>query len=113
MIKTIKHFKGGSLSSTCLLEDGGKLFVRKSVSLVHNREYGFQRWYSQLKKLQKYSIMFPGLFPSVLNYGMTDNNAYFDMEFFKDAINAHQYINECNSQKKVDTFFKSLINLKG
>jgi len=109
MTKTIKHFKGGSLSSTCLLEDGGKLFVRKSVSLVHNREYGFQRWYSQLKKLQRYSIMFPGLFPSVLNYGMTDNDAYFDMEFYKDAINAHQYIDECNSQKKVDIFFKSLI----
>ena len=67
MAKIIKQFKGGSLSSTNLIEDRGELFVRKSVSLINNREYGFQRWYSQLKKLQRYSVMFPGLFPSVLN----------------------------------------------
>ena len=110
MAKIIKQFKGGSLSSTNLIEDRGELFVRKSVSLINNREYGFQRWYSQLKKLQRYSVMFPGLFPSVLNYGRTDTDAYFDIEFYQDAINAHQYVEECDSQKKVDIFFKSLIS---
>lgn len=41
------RLKGGSLSGTYLCQpDHGEPFVRKEVSLVHNREYGFQRWYS-------------------------------------------------------------------
>ena len=75
MAKLVKKFKGGSLSSTNLMEESGKLFVRKSVSLIDNREYGFQRWYSQLKKLQRYSVMYPNLFPPVLNYGKTDKES--------------------------------------
>ena len=110
MAKLVKKFKGGSLSSTNLMEERGKLFVRKSVSLVDNREYGFQRWYSQLKKLQRYSVMYPDLFPPVLNYGKTDEESYFDIEFYENSINAHQYLEDCDSQKKVDIFFKSLIS---
>ena len=53
-MKVITTFKGGSLSSTLLMQDNKDMFVRKTVSLVENREYGYQRWYSQLKKLQRY-----------------------------------------------------------
>jgi len=110
MAKLIRKLKGGSLSSTNIMQDAEGLFVRKSVSLKENREYGFQRWYSQLKKLQRYSILFPGLFPDVLNYGCDNKDAYFDIEFFPDAITAHQYIKECNSKKEVDVFFNLLIS---
>jgi len=41
--------KGGSLSKTYRL--GNK--VIKTISLEDEREYGYVRWYSQQKKLQK------------------------------------------------------------
>lgn len=110
MTKIIREFKGGSLSSTNLIEKDGELLVRKSVSLKENRIYGFQRWYSQLKKLQRFSIMFPGMFPDVIDYGTYNSEAFFDMEFFEDSFNAQEYIYECKSKEKIDIFFNSLIS---
>jgi hypothetical protein len=109
MAKLLKKLKGGSLSSTNVMEESGRIFVRKSVSLIENREYGYQRWYSQLKKIQRYSIMYPGLFPKLLDYGVIDKESYFDIEFYASAVNAYNYLKDCNSQKKVDIFFKALI----
>jgi hypothetical protein len=83
----ITKLKGGSLSST-YLHDDGKKFIRKNISLSENREYGYVRWYSQLKKLQRYNTMYPDLFPKVLNVSSDDSGtAYFDLEYmegFKD-----------------------------
>lgn len=73
--------KGGSLSRTSLHIDGENRFVRKEVSTKENREYGFVRWYSQLKKLQK--LGGTGVFPKILNVSVTDNTAYFDLEFLR------------------------------
>ena len=77
----ITKLKGGSLSSTSLYEDGNKKFIRKSVSTKDNREYGYVRWYSQLKKLQRFGDT--GLFPKVLNVGYENNTAYFDIEYLE------------------------------
>ena len=73
--------KGGSLSSTYLIEEGDKKFIRKCVSLTKDREYGYVRWYSQLKKLQRLESDLPGLFPKVLNVSYDDGEAYFDLEY--------------------------------
>lgn len=75
--------KGGSLSSTYLIEQDNKKFIRKSVSLTENREYGYVRWYSQLKKLQRYNTEFPRLFPRVLQVCYEDEMAYFDLEYME------------------------------
>lgn len=77
----IIRLKGGSLSSTSLYDDNGKKFIRKSIDTNQNREYGYVRWYSQLKKLQKYGGT--GLFPKVLGVGTTDNGVYFDIEYLE------------------------------
>lgn len=73
--------KGGSLSSTYLIEQDNKKFIRKTVSLKENREYGYVRWYSQLKKLQRYNTEFPRLFPKVLNVSYEKDDAYFDLQY--------------------------------
>jgi hypothetical protein len=59
------------------------MFVRKFISTDSNREYGYVRWYSQLKKLQRYDTLFPGLVPKVIDVGITDNGAYFDIEYIE------------------------------
>lgn len=82
----ITHLKGGSLSATYLVEDDTK-YVRKEISLKDNREYGFVRWYSQVKKMQVLSIHFPHLFPVILKMSVDDEKAFYDMEYlegFKD-----------------------------
>ena len=79
-MRSIK-LKGGSLSSTYYHGVIGEEFVRKSVNRDVNREYGYVRWYSQLKKLQRYNTQYPNLFPQVLRAGIHDNNPYFDLEY--------------------------------
>lgn len=79
---SIVQLKGGSLSSTFLVDQA---FIRKEISTKSDREYGYVRWYSQLKKLQRYSKSFPDLFPKVLEVGYSGDRAYFDIEYFPDA----------------------------
>lgn len=110
MLRKVSVFKGGSLSSTCLMQDGGNKFVRKTVSLSKNREYGYQRWYSQLKKLQRYNHLFPSTFPKVLGFGINEEYAYFDIEYFEDYQNAHQFLLKCDEKEKIDNLFNSIIS---
>lgn len=77
----ITNLKGGSLSSTSLYEDENTEFIRKEIQTKVNREYGFIRWYSQLKKLQK--LQDTGLFPKMLGVGTTKSTAYFDLEYLR------------------------------
>lgn len=79
------QLKGGSLNSTCLhITEQGK-FVRKSINTDQDREYGYVRWYSQLKKLQRFNQLFPNLTPRVIDVGVIDNAAYFDIEYIEDG----------------------------
>ena len=55
--------------------------MRKEISTKENREYGYVRWYSQLKKLQRLSGIYPALFPKILHVGHTSDTAYFDLEY--------------------------------
>lgn len=104
-----KHLKGGSLSATYLIIDNDKTFVRKEVSLTQNREYGFQRWCSQLKRMQRYSVLFPGVFPKILKYGYEKDFAYFDMEYMDNFITAHQFLISTNDYDKISAFTTNLI----
>jgi len=79
-MKTIS-LKGGSLSRTYWLPD--EKIVRKEISRVGNREYGFMRWYSQLMKLQQYNTLYPNLFPKVVNVDSTSVEAWFDLEYLE------------------------------
>lgn len=76
----ITQLKGGSLSTTTL-HDGDKPFVRKSIDRATDREYGYVRWYSQLKKLQQINTEFPRLVPRILRVGVDGQQAYYDMEY--------------------------------
>ncbi len=108
------RLKGGSLSGTYLCEgDGIQPFVRKDVSLVHNREYGFQRWYSQLKRMQRFSILFPGVFPDLRTYGMLQDPvhgdmAFFDMEFIPNAVTVQEFLMQTADHARIDRMFAAL-----
>lgn len=73
--------KGGSLSNTYRLPQYDT--VCKEIIRDKNREYGFVRWYSQLKKLQRYNTQYPNLFPKVLGVNVDKDKATFKIEYMK------------------------------
>lgn len=102
--------KGGSLSGTYLYKpQGAKPFVRKEASLSEHREYGFQRWYSQLKRLQRYSVLFPGIFPKLITYGKSGDLAYFDLEFVEEAVTIHEFLTVTTDKTLIDALFTELV----
>jgi hypothetical protein len=81
MMTIVLPLKGGSLSNTYRLPQYD--LVCKEVVRDKNREYGFVRWYSQLKKLQRYNTQYPNLFPKVLGVNVDGTTAGFKMEYMK------------------------------
>ena len=110
-MKKIK-LKGGSLSGTYLcMSDTGESFVRKDVSLIENREYGFQRWYSQLKRLQRYGNMFPGIFPKLIDYGRDGDLAYFNIEFIEGSQTVREFVSQTSDTQLIDEMFAQLVSV--
>ncbi len=107
MKKTL--LKGGSLAGTYLVECVGERFVRKEIHLNENREYGYQRWYSQMKRIQRYNSLFPGLFPELLRHGMDGCVAFFDLEYLNDSVNCHNYISSLDNETQVKKVFDRIV----
>jgi hypothetical protein len=108
----IKDLKGGSLSTTELHEIDGVRYVKKKINLIKEREYGFVRWYSQLKKIQRYSVDFPSLFPKIINVSYETDNAVLTlqhMDGFRDikTILSEDKLTEQQIIKIVDAVWKS------
>jgi hypothetical protein len=94
-LKVLEVLKGGSLGRTELIQISEKdLRVRKSISSQENREYGEVRWHSQLKRLQRYESLLPGIFPRVLQLGTTQDSYFFDIEYFQGFCNLKTYFSE-------------------
>ncbi len=110
MVQTQTRLKGGSLSGTYLLAgEGGEKRVRKNVSLLENREYGFVRWHSQLKRLQRFGELFPGVFPKVLEVGREDSHAYFDIEFIEGSISGFEFLAGNPPEEEIRCYFNALV----
>ena len=110
----LKVFKGGSLSSTKLINHPDyKKCVLKKVSNNLNREYGFVRFCSQIKRHSQLQSIEPELFPKILNMGINIKNdtAYCIYEYKEGYISIFDFLNEFkvpNSQLKQAAF--NLIN---
>ena len=102
--------KGGSLAGTYVITTSSGQYVRKEISLVENREYGYQRWYSQLKRLQRYHTLFPDLFVKVEGYGLDNGLAYFDMPYYENAVNCYEYLKKCKDDDKIINLKRLIIN---
>tara|TARA_S200000501_G_C20868696_1_gene763294 strand:- start:3604 stop:4590 length:987 start_codon:yes stop_codon:yes gene_type:complete len=71
--KKIKIFKGGSLSSTSLINhDEFGDCILKEISIEHDREYGFVRFSSQIKRHIILKSFMPNIFPDILEMGINN-----------------------------------------
>ena len=107
-MKKIK-LKGGSLSGIFLCEPKiGKPFDRKEVPLIENREYGFQRWYSQFKRIQSYELLHPDMFPRITGCGKEGDSAFFDMDYFSDSQTIIDFLNSILNKNDIQIVFDAL-----
>jgi hypothetical protein len=106
----ITRLKGGSLSGTYLIRDGAATFIRKEVSTTANREYGFYRWFSQLKKLQRLRQTHPALFPRVLDIDSSDGRAWFDLECVEGSVMVSEYLHGHCSPADTDRVFEAFVS---
>jgi len=77
----VMPLKGGSLSKTYRLPQYN--IVGKEVNSYKEREYGFMRWYSQTKKMQRMSALHPDLFPKILKVHADGGTATLKMEWLE------------------------------
>ena len=107
----IKELKGGSLSKTEVYDDGGKLFVRKSISIFENREFGLTRWQSQVRKLQTFSTYLPDNSLPIIKMGSNEEYYFFDMAYKNDSKNLYDALKDGVCPKKMSRAAANLINL--
>ncbi len=117
-LNILKTFKGGSLSSTKLIEHPKFGYcILKTVSTEQNREYGFVRFSSQIKRHNILKSYEPELFPEILEVGIDEfsKNAYAIYEYKKDFIPIIQFLlgkpNNQDIKKSVDNLINSLNKL--
>ncbi len=96
-IEIIKVFKGGSLSSTQLINH--PIFnkcILKKVSNSSNREYGFVRFCSQIKRHSQLRSCEPKLFPEILEVGIDieSKQAYCIYKFMQEYISIFDFLND-------------------
>ena len=77
----IVTLKGGSLSKTYRMPQYNT--VCKDISVQGEREYGFMRWYSQVKKMQRLSALHPDLFPKILGVYSDGETATLKLEWLE------------------------------
>jgi len=112
-LNILKLFKGGSLSSTKLIEHPkyGECIL-KTVSTEINREYGFVRFSSQIKRHNILKNYEPELFPEILEVGIDDysKNAYALYEYKKDSIPIIQFLLQRPKKQDIKKIADNLIN---
>ena len=91
-MEIIKELKGGSLSRTVVVRDGSNFFVRKYVSIHHDREYGLVRWQSQLRKLQLINQFLPNSCPNLIKLGQEDDCYFYDIPYYENYLNCYSAI---------------------
>jgi hypothetical protein len=80
-MKIVSELKGGSLSRTQIVDRGGELFVRKSISALDNREYGLVRWQSQVRKIQLLENVLGDLIVPITSLGLDKDFYFYEMPY--------------------------------
>jgi len=90
MMDIINILKGGSLSKTVVIQDGGRKFVRKFISHKINREFGLVRWQSQIRKLQLLNKFVPQYSVAIEKIGIFEDSYFYDIPYFDGAVNCYE-----------------------
>ena len=98
-LEIVKNFKGNSFSSTYLLAQNGKLFVRKYIIKTPNTLEHYEKLKRQCDDLKRFYFYNPTLVPKILNDTDTQFDYYVDLEY----LDGHKQLDtyDKNTQKNV------------
>ena len=111
--KKIKIFKGGSLSSTSLINnDEFGDCILKEVSIENDREYGFVRFSSQIKRHIILKSFMPNIFPDILEMGINNfqGKAYCLYEYKEGYIPLLEFLKVERDKLRVKKATKNLLS---
>lgn len=108
-MRILHDLKGGSLSSTSVVTDGREKFVRKSIAIDANREYGLVRWQSQLRKMQILNKLFPTNTLPIINAGTTGGSYFFDLPYLENSKNLYEALKNDVSEEVISDKLTSLL----
>ena len=115
-MKLILVLKGGSLSKTEVYTDRGHTWVRKSISVDNEREYGIVRWQSQLRKLQLLRERLPNNVVPIHNAGLSNGYYFYDMPYVSRSYNLvealHNGINPTLISEKLSGLIRNLASFQ-
>jgi hypothetical protein len=107
----IKELKGGSFSSTKVIEfSDSEKRVRKFVASYENREYGLVRWQSQVRRMQHLHTILPDNTPPILKMGVSGKNFFYDIPYYESSQNLFEYLSEYG-EPEADTLFDEIKNI--
>ncbi len=105
----LKMFKGGSLSKTLLIENSGKLFVRKVISKDKSMSSKYLKLKQQCNDLKRLSKLCREVIPKIYKEEENSFEYYYDMEFFPDHDLLVNYSN-VEKLKAVKLLLKKMSN---
>jgi hypothetical protein len=109
--KLIKELKGGSFSSTKVIEfSESEKRVRKFVTSQENREYGLVRWQSQIRRMQYLHTILPDNTPPILKMGVSGSDFYYDIPYYESSQNLFEYLSEYG-EPEADALYDALKNI--
>ena len=82
----LRRFEGGSFAETLLLDDAGRLFVRKRVAKNGNLSLGYYRLRDQFRTLERFALIDRGLVPALLSEENNSHEYFYDMEYLGDHV---------------------------
>ncbi|WP_282875937.1 hypothetical protein [Pseudomonas peli] len=107
-MNVVKQLRGGSLSSTCVVQRASGLYVRKTSCRANNREHGLIRLFSQKSKQNHLARIFPQYFLPVLETGLDrlTGDAYVELEYKEGYRNLFEALSENPPEATVAKIFR-------
>lgn len=92
----LRRFEGGSFAETLLVEEGGKVFVRKRAPKDSNVSLGYRRLRDQFRTLERFAQLSADLVPALYNEENNSHEYFYDMEFLRD----HRPLADCTGEAR-------------
>jgi hypothetical protein len=91
--QVLRRFPGGSFAETLLVEEAGKVFVRKRAAKDGNLSETYHRLRDQYRTLERFAQLAPDLVPGLYAEENNSHEYFYDMEF----LDGHEQLAECGS----------------
>jgi molybdopterin-guanine dinucleotide biosynthesis protein A len=107
-LKIIKKFKGGSFSTTYLIQKNDTFFVRKHIIKTPKTMEHYLRLKRQVEDLRRFYYCSREIVPKILHENDNDFDYYYDMEYLENYRQLDSWTDEILHKKAINQIMKKL-----